>query len=31
MKIEKIITDRLVIREFTSNDAEFAFSIWNNP
>lgn len=31
MKIDKIITRRLVLRGFTREDAGFAISIWNDP
>lgn len=31
MKIENIITDRLILRGFTREDAGFAISIWNDP
>ena len=31
MKIEKIETNRLYLRGFTPEDADFALSIWNDP
>lgn len=31
MKIEPIVTERLILRAFTREDARWAFQIWNDP
>lgn len=31
MKIEEIVTQRLILRPFTKEDALWAYSIWNDP